>query len=116
MIRIALAALLLLAPARAGAQQFTAMLAEDGRETPAGVVLLDPAGRLSAVSAPPGREAWLRQVVEEANAAPVMHQDRAPPAGSPRFANATEPLRRGDPAFTPALRVFLQRYYGVTLK
>lgn len=116
MIRIALLALLLFAPARAWAQQFTAMLAEDGRETPAGVVLLDPEGRLSVVSAPPGREAWLRQMVDEANAEPVMHQDRAPPAGSPKFANTTEPVPRGDPAFTPALRVFLQRYYGVTLK
>lgn len=110
------AGLVLAVPVGAWAQRFTAVLAENGHETPAGLLMLDPAGRLSVIAAPAGREGWLRRMVDEANAEPVMHVDAAPPAGAPRFAEASTPVRRGESGFTPALRVFLQRYYGVTLQ
>jgi hypothetical protein len=87
---------------------------EDGEERAVGVVTLDAAGRLGFVSS--SADAELRTIVDELNKEDVMHEDAAPPADAPRFAEATRPIKRGDERFVPALREHLRRYHGLELR
>lgn len=101
-------------------RRFSAVLRDEkGRETPLGTVALDSAGMMSVEgssgSAKGSGADKLRRMVDEVNAAKVLHIDVAPREDAPEFTLASAIIKRGDPQFVDALKEQARTYYGIEL-
>jgi len=96
---------------------YTAMLtSSSGAPLPIAVLDLDAADRLTIVSAEPGQEAFVQDLIERLAAKDGLMADVPPPPETKRFARYQRKVRRGDADYLNALRDFLAAYYDIALE
>src|SRR5689334_3289047 len=95
--------------------RYTAILNEDGEERSLGAVDIDTKGVIHAETGT-ATDGKLERLIEESNAAEVMHIDVPPREGAPPYTLASAIIRRGDPRFIEALKEQASTYYGIELR
>ncbi|MBN8527350.1 MAG: hypothetical protein J0M02_18615 [Planctomycetes bacterium] len=77
-----------------------------------GRIGIAPDGKLRLVSALPEHQRRLAEIVQLMNGKDVLHQDIAPPEGTPRV-SASRVVTRDAPDFVEVLCAYLETYHGL---
>jgi hypothetical protein len=79
-------------------------------------IQVDAAGRMVIEHADPHRREWFADIVAEINHQPSILLPGPPPSSAPRFAMYGVPIERNDPRFLSTMKLYLSRYYALTLR